>query len=116
MAAPQPDYVVIGNCFDRLRDEVIKIQNQPGTAQQIANFAHDTNNCFDRIAAQLENVTIQLGNVTTQLGNLTARVGAVEDQLLVHNQSNRCQTLILKCHALRIDLSFSYIPRRNVKL
>lgn len=52
MAAPQPNYVVIGNCFDQLRDGVIKIQNQPGTAQQISNFAHDTNNCFDRCTAR----------------------------------------------------------------
>jgi hypothetical protein len=77
---------IIGDSFDRLCDEVIKIRNQPGTA---ANVAHDFNAHFN---ARLDGITTQFGNLVASVQQLSnafrIRIGAVEGQFKVLNENN----------------------------
>jgi len=83
--AQQPDYQVIGHSFDQLRDEVLKIQNQSGTAEQITNVANHLNTRLDGIATQLGNLVASVQQLSNEFH---MRIGAVEGQLQVLNESN----------------------------
>ncbi|KAF8456948.1 hypothetical protein BGX38DRAFT_1139675 [Terfezia claveryi] len=91
MANPLPNYVVIGDSMNQLRDEVLKMENQPGTAQHITNATNALDARIGAIFPVLETIVGQLGVVVNRIEAMEGRIEAMDGR--IHGVEGQLQTL-----------------------